>query len=262
MSGYRFFKCNVLGGFRLSDLNKHIKQGEYFFLDSHIAETSRAAVAALRERWMVEISEKEASKFLKVPRETTGVQESNVGRKVTINKSAGLAIPNAREVNKSLESRQAEANFSKPILPNFKEVEEKQKIERRDSINKIGASTDQELLKGSKDIEKVATPDFSKRGKPEEVKLEVKVQDVKEFKEEKEEETVILEKVTVVELEKNDVTVNSNDSINSLVDDKAFDNSLVSTPNFDEKKEEVKKDIAETVIKRRRMKRKSTETVE
>ena len=68
MGELRFFKCNVLGGFRLSDLNQQIKQGEYFFIDVHVAKTSRAVISALRDKWMIEVSEKEASKNINIPR--------------------------------------------------------------------------------------------------------------------------------------------------------------------------------------------------
>jgi hypothetical protein len=259
MAELRFFKCNVLGGFRLSDLNKHVKQNEYFFLDSHIAETSRATYAALRERWMIEVTEKEASQFLSIPKQTSGIQEQNIRRGRS--SVSGLAVPNMTEVNKKLESRQAEANF-KPVIPNFKEVEEKQKEQRRDTINKLGASTDQELLKGMKDIEKVATPDFSKVGKKEEIKITIEEPKKEEIKVEEKlptklvEEEIKLEENIPKELVKETVVVQSDDSITSLVDDKIFDNSLVSTPNFDEKKEEVKKDIAEAVVKQKRVIRK------
>lgn len=270
MAELRFFKCNVLGGFRLSDLNKHVKQNEYIFLDSHVAETSRATHAALRERWMIEVTEKEASQFLSIPKQSSGVQEQAIRR--GRNTVSGLAVPNLSEVNKKLESRQAEANF-KPIIPNFKEVEENQKKQHQDSINKTGASTDQELLKGMKDIENVATPDFSKVGKNEQVKIaleetkeETKIEHKKEKAEEKittklVEEEVKIEENIPKELVKEAVTIQPDDSVTSLVDDKMFDNTLVSTPNFDEKKEEVKKDIAEAVVKQKKITRKKKETI-
>jgi len=127
MSKFRYFKCNVLGGFRLSDLNLNIKQGEYFYIDPHEAETSRATIAALRDRWMIEVTEKEASAHITFHKDVAkgGIQDSNIGTKGAKNQSAGLAIPNASDVKRSLEARQAEnnnLNTSKVTIPDFRKT--------------------------------------------------------------------------------------------------------------------------------------------
>ena len=228
MANYRFFKCNVLGGFRLSDLNKNVKQGEYFYIDSHVAETSRAAQAALRERWMLEVSEKEATKVITMPREiaNAGVQFTTVRAKRPGSENASVATPDVKIVNKNIESRQTEnnkLNASKPSIPDFKESEKNTKNRQNDSMNKVGASSDTELTQGLKDTE-VAVGPFDKVA-------------------EKKEEIVV----------------------NALSNDETFDNSLLSTPNFDEKKEEVKEEIKEKLekkIRRKRRRRKSSEKVD
>jgi hypothetical protein len=230
----RFFKCNVLGGFRLSDINKQIRQGEFFYIEQHVAETSRAVIAALRERWMIEITEKEASKHLELPYQKAGVQETMTGFKGAVNRSANLAIPNMKEVNRSLESRQAEASNSsslKPSIPDFKKVEEQTKERQSDSLNKVGASTDQELLKGDKSIELVAGPDFKKNHTTDQVQIK--------------------------EEQKNDEEV----TVKQLSDDSVFDNSQLAVPNLDDKtpKEEVKEQLDQIVRRKRRGFRKKTE---
>ena len=53
MLNYRYFKGNVLGGFRLVDLNKTVRQGEYFFLDVRTASMSKATAGALKAKWMI-----------------------------------------------------------------------------------------------------------------------------------------------------------------------------------------------------------------
>ena len=222
MSKNNFFKCNVLGGFRLSDLNLNIKQGEYFFIDSHVAEISRSVIAALKDRWMIEVTEKEAAGHITIPKEVaqSGVQNTNVGPKTSVQQFSGLATPNVAEVNKNnIESRQAENNrLTKPIMPDFKKAEEDIKKRQSDSMNKVGITNDKELVEGLKDTEIAIGPDLSK----------------------------IANKT-----EENKTTVAA------LADDSVFDNSQVSTPNFDEKKEEVKQEVKATIEKKIRRRRKN-----
>lgn len=160
MPQYRYFKANIVGGFRLSDLNVNVKQGSYFYLESDAVDVSRGATAALRDKWMIEVSEKEASKYVSVPRAVSkaGVQTSVLGTRHAV-KNIDVATPNVKEVNRSLESRQAEAGMKKKaeevILPNFKEVEERNKTKFNDSLNKVGSTTESTVG------EKVATPNIA-----------------------------------------------------------------------------------------------------
>ena len=76
---------------------------------------------------MIEVTEKEASSHITIPRSIvkSGVQELNVGTKAAKNQSTGLALPNVAEVNRSLESRQAEnSKLDKAIIPDFIKAEE------------------------------------------------------------------------------------------------------------------------------------------
>lgn len=255
MSELRFFRCNILGGFRLSDLNKNIKQGEYFFIDSHVAETSRAVVSALRERWMVEVDEKEASKHIMIPRELApgGVRQTNIGTKAAKNRSEQVAIPDVQTVNKNLESRQSERNKlvnQKAITPDFEKVEKTTKERQDDSINKTGVS-DEDIVP---DAEIAAGPDFSKAGKKiEEQEKKAEKEEKKEDSKEEKKEELKEEKVEEKKEEKSEEV-----TVTSLSDDSLFDNSQLSTPNFDEKKEsktkkEVKKQL-DTKIQRKKRK--------
>ena len=222
MKKFRYFKCNKLGGFRLSDLNKNVREeGEYFYLDAHAVATSRAALAALRGRWMIEVSEKEASRHLTVPRnlKTAGVQTVKNRTKKALNESQGLAIPNVAEVNEKLESRQAKKNrldketaeqtSSKVAVPNLSEVEKSTKERQSDSIQN----------------KKVIIPNMK------EAKKEVK----KKVKEDK--------------------------AIKALSKEDDFDNENVSIPDTEKIKDEVKKEVKEKVKKKVRRKRKKV-TVE
>jgi len=249
----RFFKCNILGGFRLSDINKNVRQGEYFHLDAHVCITSRAVVAALRENWMIEISEKEASKFMTVPRDfkKSGVQEFATGPKAAVSRSMGVALPNTSETNKSIESRQVIANkkSEKPILPDFAKVEKNSKERNADSSNNVGASSDLELAEGLKDTEVAAGPDFKETRR----NLDVRQ----------------AEKSLVVTKPEVDIVK----TVETLVDDSMFDNSQLSTPNFDEKEEsqaevkeeskvEIKEEIKaqiETKVKQKRIAKEKTD---
>ena len=220
---YRFFKCNVLGGFRLSDLNKSIKQGECFYIDSSFCDTSRAVRAALQAKWMTEITEKEASQFVSIPRNINagGVQQTEVGRKpVSANR---VAIPNVAETNENLESRQAKRNFKKqatqkqkeedkPIMPNFNEAEKTMKLRQADITTKG----------------------------PDEV-LQSPVEAKKEAQVEKKEQT----QQTVKDLSK-----------------EIAENEMLATPNFDEKKEAIKAEVSGEIEKKVRRRRRTTETTE
>jgi len=155
---YRFFKANIVGGFRLSDLNVNVKQGSYFYLESDAVDVSRSCTAAIRDKWMIEVSEKEACKYLSLPRAVNkaGVQTDALTKHAV--KDASVAIPNVKVVNRSLEVRQAEAGMVKKpeevALPNFREVEERNKTKFDDSLNKVGS-------KDTSIGEKVATPNIA-----------------------------------------------------------------------------------------------------
>ena len=64
---FRFFKCNIINGCRLSDIERFVTRDEVFYLNAHIACTSRSVNAAINANWIVEISEKEALKSISVP---------------------------------------------------------------------------------------------------------------------------------------------------------------------------------------------------
>lgn len=146
MAEYRYFKCNVLGGFRLSDLNKNIKQGEYLQLDAQMADNSRAVIAAIRSKWMVEVGEKEAGKSIHI--ESSKVETPKKPSNESVSKT-GVAIHDASETNRPLEVRQAERKRGRPprksdvqkasatvSLPDFQKVAEKRKGNGDDSIDK------------------------------------------------------------------------------------------------------------------------------
>lgn len=232
-SGLRFFQCNVLGGFRLSDVHKNVKQGEYFYLDAHVAETSRAVLGALRERWMIEVTEKEASKHLDIPKHPTRKSGVETRKKVKID----VATPNVKEVNKNIESRQTEnnkLNVSEVSVPDFKKVEEQAKERHEESTNNVGAATDSELL--TKDTELLSVPKQSKKEEPE--KVEEPKEEVKE------------PKVEIVEEKTVELTVN----------EEMFDNTGLSIPNLEEKpktvKEEVKEKLENKISAKKRINRK------
>jgi hypothetical protein len=63
---FRYFKVNVTGGFRLTDLNKDLKQGQYFYVENDIVRTSKAVQAALRHNWIVEVNSAEASPHIEI----------------------------------------------------------------------------------------------------------------------------------------------------------------------------------------------------
>jgi hypothetical protein len=219
---YRFFKCNVLGGFRLSDLNRNIKQGDYFYIDNLFCDTSRAVRAALQSKWMTEVTEKEASQFVSIPKQVSagGVQQTEVGPRRSVSSSGQVATPNVQETNKSIESRQAERSIvkrqamqkqkveDKPVIPNFNEAERAMRLRQADVTTK--------------------GPDEVLR--------------------------------SPVEAKKEAVVVTRMESVKDLAKEIA-DNSMLSTPNFDEKKD-AKVEVSQEIEKRTRRRRKIQETTE
>jgi hypothetical protein len=172
---YRFFKCNVLGGFRLSDLSRNVKQGDYLYIDASFCDTSRAVKAALQNKWMIEVTEKEASQFISIPRQVKlgGVQQTEVGSKRAVTSANKVAIPNALESNKSLESRQAERNFKrqpmqkqkeedKPIVPNFNEAERTIRNRQADVMTKGADEVLKSPVEAKKEIVSLVVDDTVK----------------------------------------------------------------------------------------------------
>jgi hypothetical protein len=156
---YRYFKCNVLGGFRISDLNKNIKQNDYFYIESNICDTSRAVKAALSVKWMIEISEQEASQYLSIQKSEVSITKNADTNKKTVLAKADIAIPHIE--TKTLESRQAEKNFKKQvaqkqkkdekvILPNFNKAD----ISIRARQNDVSTKGEDEILKSPIELKK------------------------------------------------------------------------------------------------------------
>jgi hypothetical protein len=75
-----------------------VNQGDCFFVESHIVETSRSLIASLRERWMIEVDE-EIYKNSQIKKE----EKAPVAKPVE-----GVALPKA--TSETLESRQAANN--------------------------------------------------------------------------------------------------------------------------------------------------------
>jgi hypothetical protein len=223
---YRFFKCNVLGGFRLSDVNRNIKQNDYFYIEDNICATSRAVRAALEKNWMLEVTEKEASQHITIPRQinVAGVQHAEFDAKrstVAINQS--VATPNVSETNEKLESRQASRSIHSPVakqkeeekvaIPDFAAVEKSMKTRHEDVMTKGPDEILKSPVEAKKEVPK-AEPETEKKAK---------------------------------------VVLSDQDMIKDL--DKEIDNSLLSVPNFDEKaakKEELVEDIEKKARRRRR----------
>jgi hypothetical protein len=226
---YRFFKCNVLGGFRLSDLNRNIKQGEYYYVDSTFCETSRAIRAALQNKWMTEVTEKEASQFISIPKQVSagGVQSTEIGPKRAITSSGQVAAPNIQETNKSIESRQAERSVKrqpiqkqkdedKPVMPNFNEAERAMRHRQADVTTK----GPDEVLKSPVEARRESTVTVTKQ-----------------------------EPISVVK-----------DNVVKDLANEIADNSMLSTPNFDEKQQDAKTEVSQEIEKRVRRRRRSIET--
>jgi hypothetical protein len=212
---YHYFKCNVLGGFRLSDLNRNIRQGDYFYVESSFCETSRAVKAALVNKWMTEVTEKEASQFISVPKQAkTAISQLAMTETLSRSVVNNVATPDVHETNQKLESRQTERSFrrqpmqkqkdeEKPVTPNFNQAEQAMRLRQADVCTK----GPDEVLK---------SPVESKREKQEKV-----------------------------------VTITQSECVKDLANEIA-DNSMLATPNFDERKtikaelvEEIKKEASE-----------------
>jgi hypothetical protein len=125
----RYFRCNVLGGFRLTDINKGVKADEIFSIDKYKADVSSSIKAALKSKWLIEISADEASKKIEVAKEDLTVIPD-------------VVVPNEDEVKAS------QVVQDKVIGPDFKAVEERSKKKAEEA-----------RLEGSK--EQVSVPDFS-----------------------------------------------------------------------------------------------------
>ena len=161
MQYLHFYKCNVLGGFRLTDLKKDVRQGEYFYLETHVAKISKSVQAALKARWMVEVSEKEASIHMKIPSVTGNIITKDGVRTPNKKKVLDIAVPDSKKITRNLESRQTENNKlavkvkkqeeEQVAVPDFKEVSKRneEKIKSIKDANKTSTET-------------VALPDFKK----------------------------------------------------------------------------------------------------
>jgi len=213
---YRYFKCNVLGGFRLSDLNRSVKQNECIQIDSTFCETSRSVRAALGT-WMFEIDEKEYLDYqnrsvlqLKTRIENRNVPVNGLVKGANINsggvQEVGLSqrrmlnvvnkvAPDVKTTNISLESRQTERAIrrkvvskqkqeDKPALPNFNQAEQNIRSRQADVMTK--------------------GPDETLRSPVE----------------------------TKNTLVKSDVTCVVNDIVKDMIE-KTYDNSLLATPSFE-----------------------------
>lgn len=142
---YRFFKCNRLGGFRLTDLNKKIQTDEYFYFDVHTCDASRGILSALKAKWMLEVSEQEASQFISIPKTKILEQKEEI---VAENKIPVRTSVDAKIANSSLESRQAGRSFKpripmpkqkeedKPVVPNFNAAERRMRERQADIMTK------------------------------------------------------------------------------------------------------------------------------
>jgi hypothetical protein len=134
MSLNRYFKCNILGGFRLTDIGKNVKAEEVFLVDSFKANSSNALKAALKGKWVIELTAKEASSTIDVP-------------VLDLEKKIETSV--LKEEEKAKEAY----NDTKVILPDFKAVEEHNKKKEEETRN----------LTGTKD--NVAIPDLGEVNK-------------------------------------------------------------------------------------------------
>jgi len=130
MAKLKYFKCNVIGGFRLSDLNRNVKQGEVVGFEDHVKNTSKAVQAAINVGWLIKT---------KSPKKVSDSKDKD--DKVTepipknANKSLGMSVPDAKQVNKNLEARQAEEVAKKIPMPDFKEVAKPKKAESSSGVS-------------------------------------------------------------------------------------------------------------------------------
>jgi hypothetical protein len=214
---YRFFKCNRLGGFRLTDLGRKIQTDECFYFDKYTCDASRGIQGALKAKWMLEITEDEASQYILIPKANV-IKEHE--EKITEKKILTKTTVNAKELNKSLESRQAGRNF-KPKAPMQKQKEEDKPI-----IPDFNAA-ERRMRERQADV--------TTKGPDQLLQSPVKVAEKKEV---------------VIEPERKDVVAN-------LAKEIGADNTHVSTPNFDEKVTAAKEEISKEIQKRVRRRRKS-----
>ena len=87
---FRFFKCNIINGCRLSDIERFVTRDEVFYLNAHIACTSRSVNAAINANWIIEISEKEALKYISIPTFAEPVQQKKLEIEEKVVHSADL----------------------------------------------------------------------------------------------------------------------------------------------------------------------------
>jgi hypothetical protein len=258
---YRFFKNNIIGGFRLSDINKNVKQGDYFYIDSHVVETSKACFAALREKWMIEVSEKEAAKFVELPKVKVFVETAEKVSNKPVH--LGVAIHNAATTNKSLESRQAAKTHKigeAVATPKFAEAESNirkrnnDKIDNDDSdrIKVIKSPTSKAAKKvpeGVKVIASLAKEDEDIKIADEILEVPkrqttVELAKVDEVKKEEVEDSVSEE--TITEVEPQDNVVEEKAEVEKEPQDE------ISTSEVDVETENLKKEISKRGLRRRR----------
>ncbi len=213
---YRFFKCNRLGGFRLTDLNRKIQTDEYFYFDKYTCDASKGISASLKAKWMTEVTEDEASQYISIPKSKVAEEKEEI---VLDKKSPLKTSVDAKESNKSLESRQAGKNF-KPKAPM-----QKQKEEDRPVIPNFNAA-ERRMRERQADV--------TTKGPDELLRSPVQTQARKEV---------------VIEPPKKDVVAN-------LAKEIGADNTQLATPNFDEKRQEAKEEISQEIEKRVRRRRK------
>lgn len=269
---YRFFKCNVLGGFRLTDLNKNIKQGEFFYVDSHACEASRAAKAALSNNWMIEVTEKEASFHITIPKVINegGVQNVQMSAKTVMTRNNNVAIPNTTETNRSLESRQAEKTFGIAV-PDMGKAEKSIQNRQAADVNKdaervatpdfgkaernIRARQNDVMTKGDKDelIKNPNSPNLKRRGRKPEPTKETVVEATATVEKVAAVETIV-EKPIEMAVTEPEATIVVQDKVTDLVSEIA-DNEFLATPNFDERLDTTKAELGQELdnkIRRRR----------
>lgn len=223
---FKYFKCNVLGGFRLIDINKKFKQGEYFYLDKNYCETSRAVKGALNIFWMIEVSEEEASKYISIP--FTPQEENNQN---TLNDTS------VQEINVNIETKQAARTFKKhiamqkqkpeekPCIPNFNEAERKM----RERQNDITTKGEDEILKSPVEFKNIL--------KNQENDILVKNLDIIEVNKEKTITNIVNDNLIKIEELKEEDSL-----IKQLYKEGSVDNSSLAVPDLNEK-EKIKKEI-------------------
>jgi len=177
---------------------------------------------------MTEVSEKEASQFITIPRQINsgGIQNAEIKSRRMVYNPNRVAGPNAKESNKKIESRQAARSFrhfaipkqkqeDKPIIPNFNEAERRMKERQADCMSK----GPDEILRGPVRIKR--------------------------------------ENITA----KIPCKVVVDDTSKDLASEIA-DNSMLATPNFDVKKEEAIEIEASQPVEKRIRRRRRVEEVQ